>query len=78
MEATVESLEEQALALPVKDRLRLANTMLKSAPSPGQDLTEEEWGGGELKRRADEIDSGEVVCRKWDEIREEVNERFSQ
>ena len=45
MEATVESLEEQALALPVKDRLRLANTMLKSAPSPGQDLTEEEWGG---------------------------------
>ena len=77
MEATVESLEEQALALPVKDRLRLANTMLKSAPSPGQDLTEEEWGG-ELKRRADEIDSGEVVCRKWDKIREEVNERFSQ
>ena len=77
METTVESLEEQGLTLSVKDRLRLAHTMLKSAPPPGQDLTEEEWEV-ELKRRADEIDSGKVVCRSWNKIREEVTERYDR
>jgi hypothetical protein len=51
--------------------------MLKSAPPPGQDLTEEEWEV-ELKRRADEIDSGKVECRDWEDVKNEFDERFGQ
>jgi len=77
METKVEQLEEQAMALPVKDRLRLAHTMLKSAPPPGQEVTEAEWEA-ELKRRADELDSGEAKGRDWAEVKKEVYERLGR
>ena len=77
METTVESLEAQALTLPVKDRLRLACTMLKSAPPPGQNLSDEDWEA-ELKRRSDQMDSGEVKGRDWAEVKKEIRDRLSR
>jgi len=77
METTVESLEEQALALPVMDRLRLAKTMLHSATPPGSELTETEWET-EMKRRVDVIKAGDDSGVTWEEIEEEFERRYGK
>ncbi len=65
--ATFEELEAEALQLTERERLRLAASLLKSCPPPGDDIEDEDpeqvvetaWNT-ELHRRADEIRSGAV------------------
>ncbi len=76
MEPTVESLEEQALALPVKDRLRLANTMLKSADGE-EEITEKEWEV-EMKRRIDAIKTGDHSGVTFEEFEQRFEECYKK
>jgi hypothetical protein len=59
----------QALALPIKDRVELALSLLRSlAGSDAQDLAPGEWEAAwaeEILRRSDEVHSGEVELLDW-------------
>ncbi len=76
METTVESLEAQALTLPVKDRLRLACTMLKSAPKE-RELSKEEWEA-EMVRRMKAIEDGDRSGVTWEEMKNEFERRYGK
>lgn len=76
METTVEQLEEQAMALPVKDRLRLAHTMLKSAPVKPE-VTQDEYEA-ELVRRIEAVKAGDHSGLTLEEFEEKNRERLKK
>ena len=69
--AAVEEIKKQALALDVKDRVRLVQSLLTSLPP----MTEE-WSGAEelteAERRESEIESGQIQALHdgefWDRV----------
>lgn len=75
METTLENLEEQALALPVMDRLQLAKKLLHCSTPLGPEMTKEEWEA-ELKRRVDSVKSGDDSGVSWEEIQDEFERRY--
>jgi putative addiction module component (TIGR02574 family) len=67
MPQTVAELLEAALALPEAERAELAELIAASVPAPPSSL-HPAWAT-ELRRRAAEIDSGQVRPVPWDEVR---------
>lgn len=70
MPQTVAELLEAALALPEVERAELAELLTASVPEPPSSL-HAAWAA-ELRRRAAEIDSGQVKPIPWDEVRGQV------
>jgi putative addiction module component (TIGR02574 family) len=68
MSQTVAEILNAALALPEDERAELAELIAASLPSGSLHLA---WGD-ELRRRAAEIDSGQVKPIPWDEVRKQV------
>ena len=72
MSQTVAEILNAALALPEDERAELAELITASLPSSSLHPA---WGD-ELRRRAAEIDSGEVKPVPWDEVRKQVQAQF--
>ena len=61
------ALRQQLLDLPEMEREELAMEMLASLPAePDEDLSDE-WIG-EIKRRVNQVVSGEIVCDEWEVV----------
>ena len=71
MSTTTDSLLETALALPSRDRSRLASELIASLDGPQEEGVEEAWAA-EIERRAAEIDSGKVKLLDWDTVSNRV------
>ena len=71
---------QQALALPAKERSELASALLRSIePDDAEVLTEAEWEEAwtaELNRRAKEIDEGRAQLIPAEEVFAELQARF--
>jgi putative addiction module component (TIGR02574 family) len=68
---TLETLYQGALALPEEDRAELADRLLGTlSPNPPSQL-HPAWRA-ELKRRLDQIETGEVAPILWDEVRRQA------
>jgi putative addiction module component (TIGR02574 family) len=70
MPQTVAEILEAALALPEAERAELAELLAAAVPAPSTSL-HAAWAA-ELRRRAAEIDSGQVKPIPWDEVRRQV------
>jgi len=68
MTPTLDSLYQAALALPEADRAELADRLLDSLPPAGPAGLHPAWPA-ELRRRAAQVDSGEVTPVSWEEVR---------
>ena len=51
------AIEQEALALPVRDRASLAAKLLDTLPPPGTDVSD-----AEVEQREQELDSGQVTA----------------
>ncbi|BDI06815.1 hypothetical protein CATMQ487_37850 [Sphaerotilus microaerophilus] len=69
MSSTLEELTAQALDLPPEQRAVLAETLLESI-EPAPPLSPE-WEA-EIAQRIAEVDRGEVTCRPWSEVMQEL------
>ncbi len=72
MPRTVAELLDAALALPEAERAELAELIEATILSPPSSLRPA-WAE-ELRRRAAEIDSGQVRPVPWDEVRRQVSD----
>jgi putative addiction module component (TIGR02574 family) len=76
----IESVLQQALALPAKERGELAAALLRSIePADAEGLTEGEWEAAwaaELNRRAKEVDEGRAELIPHEEVFAELRARF--
>jgi putative addiction module component (TIGR02574 family) len=70
MPQTLAELLEAALALPEAERAELAELLAATITAPPSSL-HPAWAA-ELRRRAAEIDSGQVQPVPWDEVRRQV------
>lgn len=68
---------EQALDLPIDERLILIDKLLQSANLPLQSEIDKAWSI-EVARRAKEIDEGKVKLIPGDEVFAKVKKRFSK
>jgi putative addiction module component (TIGR02574 family) len=57
--SAIKEIEQAVLALPVKERVRLAESLLESLP-PAGDVWSEEEELAEVERRERQIESGQV------------------
>ena len=71
--STVDTLLEQALALPGEDRLQLAEALLSSVGPADVPPFDSEWLTA-AKQRAARIDSGEGKLSSWEEVRERARQ----
>lgn len=62
---------EQVLALPEGEREDFVTELLARLPDRGGGALSDEWIG-EIERRLDQIDSGEVVCETWDVVEQRL------
>jgi putative addiction module component (TIGR02574 family) len=69
--ATPAELLQQALELPVDDRLALAAELLESVEGPEDPEWAEAWAA-ELDRRVKELDAGTVTGIPWDQVKSDV------
>jgi putative addiction module component (TIGR02574 family) len=60
-----------AAALPEADRATLAGVLIESLEGKPDDDVGTAWAA-EIKRRASEIDAGEVELVPWEQVREEL------
>ena len=70
-----DALLQQALQLPVEDRLQLAEALLTSVGPADAPPFDAEWLT-EAKRRAARIDSGEGKLYTWEEVRDQARHRL--
>ena len=75
MSPAIEQLLDSALSLPDSQRLELAEAIFAASEPPTPELTGEAWLA-ELKRRSDEIDSGEAILTSWAEVKKRVRSRL--
>lgn len=72
----IEEIEQKLLALPLKQRVFLAESLLASVPLTGNDMTEEEELA-EVDRREREIETGQVRALTdeefWREVEADLN-----
>jgi putative addiction module component (TIGR02574 family) len=73
MSSTLEQLTAQALTLPPEQRAALAETLLDSIEPPPP--LSPEWEA-EIARRIAEVDRGEVTCRPWSEVMQEMRAQY--
>lgn len=73
-----ETLLEQALTLPIEDRVLLASGLLASLDSESLDEAEVEWlWSAETERRATQLMSGEADLVTWEHLVARIDERSS-
>jgi len=68
MAPTIEALYQAALALPEDERAELAERLLDSLPPDIPSQLHPAWRA-ELRRRAGQVDAGEVKPVPWNEVR---------
>jgi putative addiction module component (TIGR02574 family) len=68
MPSTLETLYLAALALAEEDRIELADRLLGALSPDVPSQLHPAWRA-ELKRRSDQIETGEVALIPWDEVR---------
>lgn len=66
-----------ALALPAKERARLARELLESLEEEADPGAAEAWRT-EIERRAREVEDGSVTLNDWDEVRASLTQRLSK
>jgi len=59
----LEEIEQEALALPERERASLAAKLLDTLPPPGTDVSD-----GEVERRERELESGQVTAISHEEL----------
>jgi putative addiction module component (TIGR02574 family) len=67
--AALQRIEAEALRLNPEERAELAERLWASVE--GSDSPDPAWEA-EIKRRMQEVDSGAVQCRPWDEVMTEL------
>src|SRR5207247_1658522 len=77
MTPTLEALYQAALALPEDERATLADRLLDSLPPEVPSQLHPAWRA-ELRRRATQVDSGEVKPVPWQEVRRQAWEALDQ
>ena len=71
MARSIAEIEKELMALPSEDRARLAHDLIVSLDEEDEKLSQEEWEAAwleEVKRRAEEIDSGKATLVSHDEV----------
>jgi putative addiction module component (TIGR02574 family) len=77
MNSQIAELLKQALALPAEERATLAGSLLESLHEyPAEAGTEEAWAD-EIKRRVEQIESGEVQMLSQEEVRRRLAARLA-
>lgn len=69
------TIEQEALHLPIRDRAKLAHRLLESLDNLSESDAEELWLD-EAKRRAEEIDQGKVNLVSAEELERRVQARL--
>jgi putative addiction module component (TIGR02574 family) len=72
-----EEIYEQALDLPIDDRLHLIDKLLISTNLPTQADIDQAWSE-EVERRSQELDSGTAKLIPGEEVFEKIKKRFSK
>lgn len=69
--AIADEILDSALRQPVKDRARIAETLIASLDVVTDREIEQAWQH-EIGKRIDEIDSGAIKCIPWEEVRDRL------
>jgi len=77
MENLAEKLYEQALELPINDRLMLIDKLIISTNLSTQADIDKAWSE-EVERRSQELDSGTAKLIPGEEVFEKIKRRFSR
>ena len=77
MEGLSEKIYEQAINLPVDERLILIDKLLISTNLPTQKDIDEAWSA-EVERRCQALDRGAARLISGDEVLEKIRKRFSK
>jgi putative addiction module component (TIGR02574 family) len=62
---------ERALKMPARERAEIAQRLLESLDLQMDTDVESAWQS-EVERRISELDSGQVACIPWEEVRERL------
>jgi putative addiction module component (TIGR02574 family) len=68
---------EEALSLPIEDRLELVDNLLKSLNTPTQKEIEELWAK-EAERRVKEYDDGKVRSLNGEMVFKEIRDKYKK
>ena len=71
MSQSPQQLLTEALKMPLADRGRLAALLIESLEPDSEEDIAASWAS-EIRRRAAEIDSGEVTLLSWEEVRQSI------
>lgn len=74
---SAEKIYEQALNLPINDRLILIDKLLISTNLPAQNDIDQAWVQ-EVERRCQEIDNGTAKLIPGEEVFEKIKKKFSK
>ncbi len=77
MTELAEKIYEQALGLPIEDRLILIDKLLNSANLPTQADIDKAWSK-EVERRCRKIDTGEAKFIPGEEVFQKIKKRFGR
>jgi putative addiction module component (TIGR02574 family) len=77
MAVLAEQIYEQAINLPIDDRLILIDKLMRSTNLPFQEDIDQVWAK-EVERRYKEIDEGRAKLIPGEEVFEKVKKRFSK
>ena len=69
-----EKLFEDAVSLPVEERVKLIEKLLESTNPPEKEI--DEWWKNEAEKRVQEIEKGEVDTIPGEKVFEKVKKRF--
>ena len=69
-----EKLFEDAVSLPVEERVKLIEKLLESTNPPEKEI--DEWWKNEAEKRVEEIESGEVDTIPGEKVFEKIKKRF--
>jgi putative addiction module component (TIGR02574 family) len=74
---TIEQLHAAVLALPIKERAKLAHDLLDSLDGPADPNAAAAWTE-EIERRAKELADGSVQPVDWGTLREQIVQRIRE
>lgn len=77
MEQITEKIYEQALDLPIEDRLILIDKLLMSTNLPTQEDIDQAWSK-EVERRSQELDNGKSKLIPGEEVFRKIRNRFAK
>lgn len=71
---TVDAFVKEALGMPPKDRAAIVQRLIVSLDDRIDIEVEESWQL-EVQNRLEDLDKGGIVCRTWEEVRDELKKR---